>query len=151
MTLVYRITDVRYADDPLSGVGASLTGGRWNSLGTRMGYTSASRALAMMELLVHVGRDNVPANRVLVTIDIPVEHIERLVDLPEGWGGLPYSEKVQDAGDRWIRSKRSLALRVPSAIVPNEHNVLVNPLHPNLNRIAILGSEALDWDHRLFG
>ena len=147
---VFRIIDARFAADPLSGVGAALAGARWNSRGARMGYTSSSRALAMMELLVHVGRDNVPTNRRLLPIDIPDQAIVDLAPLPAGWDALPYRTGVQAVGNAWIAACSSLALRVPSAIVPDEFNVLVNPSHPDFGRIVVGEGVALVWDQRLF-
>ena len=148
---VFRITDARFVADPLSGLGAALAGARWNSKGTRMGYTSSSRSLAMMELLVHVGRENVPATKVLLSIEIPEKVIIDLAPLPTGWEGLPYRASVQAVGDAWISARSSLALRVPSAIIPDEFNVLVNPSHPDFGKIVIGKSTSLVWDQRLFG
>lgn len=148
---IFRITDVRFIADPLSGLGAALAGARWNSKGTRMGYTSSSRALAMMELLVHVGRDNVPNTKLLLPIDIPDRVIVDLAPLPIGWDALPYRSNVQAVGDAWIATRSSLALRVPSAIIPDEFNVLVNPAHPDFSRIVIGDGAPLAWDKRLFG
>lgn len=148
---VFRITDARFIADPLSGLGAALAGARWNSKGTRMGYTSSSRALAMMELLVHVGRDNVPATKVLLTIEIPDKAVVDLMPLPSGWDALPYRSSVQAVGDAWIASGSSLALRVPSVIIPDEFNVLINPGHADFRKITIGESAPLAWDKRLFG
>ena len=111
----------------------------------------AGRALAMMELLVHVGRDNVPASSMLLSIDIPDGQIAVPDRLPAQWDGLPYRASVQKTGDRWVAKGSSLALRVPSAVVPGEFNVLVNPLHADFGSIAITGQEPLEWDTRLFG
>lgn len=148
---VFRITAARFAADPLSGMGAAGAGARWNSKGTRVAYTASSRALAMMELLVHVGRDNVPASSMLLSIDIPDGQIAVPDRLPAQWDGLPYRASVQKTGDRWVAKGSSLALRVPSAVVPGEFNVLVNPLHADFGSIAITGQEPLEWDTRLFG
>lgn len=116
-----------------------------------MAYTASSKALAMMELLVHVGRDNVPASSVMLSIDIPDAHIAMLGRLPAQWNELPYRASVQKVGDRWAAKGASLALRVPSAVVPGEFNVLVNPLHADFRSITIVGQEPLEWDARLFG
>lgn len=147
---VYRITARQHAHDPLSGQGAAISGARWNSVGTRMGYTAGSPPLAILELLVHLPRDCVPPDRVMLTIEVPDTDIVALTDLPEGCDRLPYSTKVQKAGDAWVRSASSLALRVPSAIVPRESNILVNPLHPRMSALRVLESGPLVWDARLF-
>jgi len=148
---VYRITSLSYADDPLSGIGAAITGARWNNKGVRMAYTAASRSLAILELLVHVGRQSVPLDRVMVPIDIPDDATEAIASLPSGWNALPYNAEVQAAGDRFVRDGRSLALRIPSAIVPEEFNVLVNPLHARRADVVVHPPGDLVWDVRLFG
>jgi RES domain-containing protein len=149
---VYRITTLALAHDCLAGIGAALYGGRWNSKGTRIGYTAASRSGAILEMLVHVGdRRTVPSNRVIVPIDVPDDAIDVLDTLPRGWDRLPYSTAVQRAGDTWARAGRALALRVPSAVVREESNVLINPLHARFVEIAIGKAEPLVLDERLFG
>ncbi len=149
---VYRITTQALAHDCLAGIGAALYGGRWNSKGTRIAYTAASRSGAILEMLVHVGdRRNVPADRVIVPVDVPEDTIGQLDTLPRGWDKLPYSSTVQRAGDNWIRGGRELALRVPSVLVREEWNVLINPLHARFGEIAIGKVEPLVLDGRLFG
>jgi RES domain-containing protein len=148
---VYRLTARAFAAAPLSGLGAAISGARWNSIGTRMGYTSTSRALAMLEILAHVRLTHMPTDRVFVPIDIPDDAVVDLVDYPEGWDRVPYSATVQAAGDAWIASGSSLALRVPSAIVPAEFNVLVNPAHARAAEILVHAAEAAVLDPRLLG
>ncbi|MGH8802772.1 MAG: RES family NAD+ phosphorylase [Casimicrobiaceae bacterium] len=147
---VFRITDRRYANHPLDGIGASLAGARWNSRGVRMGYAGGSRALVLLELLVHVSRGSVPASHVIVPIEIPGDAVATPEVLPAGWDRLPYDIRVQSFGDAWIRSGASLGLRVPSAIVKAEWNVLINPAHPRFVDIRIGAAESLVWDQRLF-
>ncbi|HET8897425.1 MAG TPA: RES family NAD+ phosphorylase [Rhodanobacteraceae bacterium] len=147
---VFRITARQYANDPLSGVGAALAGGRWNSKGTRVGYAAGSRSLALVEMLVHVDLHCVPHDRVMVSIELPDDGVATLSPLPPGWNRLPYDPRVQAVGDKWLREGHSLALRVPSAIVPAEWNVLVNPGHPRRTEIRIGATEALTLDARLF-
>jgi hypothetical protein len=106
----------------------------------------------MLELLVHVSdRRNVPSDRVIVPIEVPDDSIDTLESLPRGWDKLPYSPTVQRAGDDWARSARQLALRVPTAVVRDEWNVLVNPLHARFAEIVIGRAEPLVLDGRLFG
>ena len=149
---VYRITSAALAADCLSGIGAALYGGRWNSKGTRIAYSAWARSAAILELLVHVGdRRNVPTDRVVVSIDLPDDAVDTLDALPRGWNQLPYTPVVQRAGDAWVRDNRQLALRVPSAIVRQEWNVLINPLHPRIGEVAVGEAEPLVLDARLFG
>ncbi|MBC6943092.1 MAG: RES domain-containing protein [Xanthomonadales bacterium] len=147
---VYRITAAEHAAAPLSGHGAAISGGRWNSPGTRIGYTTAYRSSAILEMLVHVARDCVPRDRVMVPIDLPDDSIEPIATLPRGWNRLPYSAAVQRAGDAWASAGRSLCWRVPNAIVAGEWNVLVNPLHPRAREIRVRAAEPLVLDPRLF-
>lgn len=150
---LYRIAKAQFAATALSGLGAAMHGGRWNSPGTRLAYTGESRSLVMLELLVHIPRNAVPGDFRLLACEIPDTGIETLApaDYPEGWSRLPYHPAVRACGDDWARQGRSLALRVPSAIVRGEFNVLVNPAHADFARVALVGDEALSFDARLFG
>ena len=149
---VYRISGAAFAADCLSGIGAALYGGRWNSKGTRIAYSAWARSAAILEMLVHVGdRRNVPADRVMIPIDLPDDAVDALDAPPRGWDALPYSAAVQRAGDAWVRESRQLALRVPSALVRQEWNVLINPLHPRMGEVRVGAAEPLVLDARLFG
>lgn len=151
MMRAYRITSRLYASDPLSGVGAATYGARWNGKGVRVGYAASSRALAMIELMVHLASPrHPPRDRVLVPVEIPDDAIADLVEWPQGWNALPCRLEVQAVGNAWIRASSSLALRVPSALVHEEFNVLVNPAHPRFREITVLAAEAIAWDERLF-
>jgi len=152
MTLrVYRISQPAFVDGALSGQGAALHAGRWNSRGIRVAYAAPSVALAMLEMLVHVDKQDVPAGLRLLSFDIPADAVHALDALPDGWQRLPYSAPVQAAGDRWVRGAASLALRVPSAVARHEVNILLNPAHPRFGEIAPVANEPLALDERLFG
>lgn len=146
---VYRITDRSYAADPLNGIGAAQAGGRWNSRGIRVAYTGESRSLVLLEMLVHIDRNCVPPSHVLVPIDIPDAAIADLPLLPAGWDRHPYDPQVQSVGDQWIADGTSLALRVPSAVVRGEFNILVNPVHPTFAQVVVHPHEPLVVDARL--
>lgn len=148
---VYRITAHKYAKAPLSGQGAARAGGRWNPKGLPMGYTAGSRSLAILEMLVHLPRDTIPASMAMVPIQIADRDIMDVTDVPNGWDRPRYDAAVQNRGAAWARSGASLALRVPSAIVRAETNVLVNPAHPGFARIRIGPAEDLLLDPRFFG
>lgn len=147
---VYRITAPAYVARALSGEGAARFPGRWNSAGTRMAYTASSASLAILEMLVHVDRRAVPADRRLLTFELPDDAVVDIERRPRGWDKLPYSPEVRRAGDAWIRSGASLALRVPSAVVRGEHNVLINPAHARIGEVRLLANEPLALDTRLF-
>jgi len=148
---VYRITKRQYAEE-LSGSGARIHGGRWNHKGTSLIYTSENRALATVEYLVHVPLSIVPARLSLVTLQIPDEIIAReitTIDLPDDWRVYPPPLSLADIGTSWARTNESLLLRVPSAVVEHEFNILINPLHPSIKEVTILQLEDFIIDQRL--
>jgi RES domain-containing protein len=130
-----------YTADDLSGKGAEITGGRWNERGTPVIYTSSNRALAALETIVHLNAGGLPLNRYLVEIIVPddVWEMAQACDhttAPVGWDAEPASKTSSHYGMTWARSNASLLLRVPSVIVPEEQNVLINPRHPDLAKIT---------------
>jgi RES domain-containing protein len=149
--LVYRIAKRDVVAD-LSGTGARLFGGRWNHRGTAVVYTSETRSLAMVEYLVHLSLSNAPRGLMIATIEIPdsivPEDIPR-ASLPKGWRDYPPPRGVADLGTRWAKSKKSLFLRVPSAVVEQEYNILINPLQSEMQRVVLREVEAFEFDKRL--
>lgn len=147
---VYRISKPAYVVHALSGQGAGLSPGRWNSIGVRLAYAAGSVALSMLEMLVHVDKEDVPVGLRLLSYELPDDAVQELLHLPSGWSDLPYSGVVRATGDQWIASGASLALRVPSAVARHEFNLLINPAHPRLDEVALVADEALALDDRLF-
>ena len=142
-----------YAANDLSGTGAKLTGGRWNSTGTPMVYCSANIALATLETLGFIRTGSLPFNRYLVRIEVPDdlwEMREVLNPLPAGWDAVPSGLTSRKAGDDWVASKRTLLLAVPSVIVPDECNILINPSHPAVARINASTVRRWIYDPRFF-
>lgn len=138
---VVRVCRAKYPD--LDGKGAALSGGRWNSKRTHIVYTSSCGALSVLEYRVHTRVD--PGDLVIFTIEIP----DRLAIEKATW--MPDLDTARRFGDFWVRSNRSPILAVPSVVVPNQINYLLNPQHPALGRqIAIVGKHALALDLRLF-
>ena len=116
----------------LSGYGAYLYDGRWNLRGTAVLYTAESRSLAIMEVLVHLPSEELPADMYLLTLEVPDDASQTeltVVDMPRDWRrpGLPQPTAL--LGHAWLESGATLALRVPS-VVPQEHNLLLKPAHP---------------------
>jgi len=148
---VYRITKAKYSQD-LSGTGAKLYGGRWNSKGTAILYTAENKALAALKSLVHFDPVLVPKNLKIITIEIPKRAIKNLGQdkLPKGWKSNPVLLELSEIGKKWVESNSSLALKVPSVIIPGEYNVLVNPEHKLFSTIKILEQEDFSFDERLF-
>lgn len=149
---IYRISKPDYVDSALLGHGSALYPGRWNSKGVRLAYTAASVSLAMLEMLVHIDKEDVPADRLLLTFEIPNDGVRDLheADLPQGWDRLPYCDLVRLVGDEWIEEGDSLALRVPSVVARYDHNILVNPAHPRFHEVQLVTVEPLALDARLF-
>lgn len=150
--LAYRLVKERWAGSALDGSGAKAYGGRWNSPGTAILYASESIALAALELLVHLHRGQVLWCYRLFTLSIPDSSVRRLdaSDLPLDWRADPLPVSTARLGDGWAASGRSLALQVPSVIIPREHNLLVSPAHPDFAPIAEeAASESFGYDPRL--
>jgi len=148
---VYRITAPRHVSQALSGVGAANAGGRWNSRGTRLAYAASSISLATIEMLVHVDRRSAPPDRRLLSFDIPDALFGSPMSVSADWNQLPYSPRARAAGDAWIKSMANLEVRVPSAAVKYEYNVLINPEHTDFNQITLVFNEPLLLDSRFFG
>jgi RES domain-containing protein len=123
-----------YLADDMTGGGAKTSGGRWNRPGTPMLYTSGSIALSMLETFAHHNAAKLPLNRFLVRIDVP-DPVWAAADrslwgnLPVGWNAIPDSKTSHDIGEDWVADGKSALLMVPSVIVEEEANVLINPLH----------------------
>lgn len=151
---VFRIEREKFLDTTLEGTGASLSsGGRWNSLHTRMVYTAGSRALAILEIAVHLDlSEDLPDDRYMVEIFIPDDLKLQTLDardLPSGWDAKPPRQLTQLLGDKFVRESAAAVLRVPSAIVPEEYNYLINPLHPSADQVKVVGASPLVLDGRL--
>ena len=151
---VYRIEREKYLDTTLKGIGAALSEGfRWNSLGTSLVYTAATRALATLEVSVHLDlSEDLPEDRHYVEILIPdeIEILElRQVDLPKGWDLKPPILATQYIGDDFVKQNEAAVLRVPSSIVPPEYNYLINPNHPDAQRIVVQQTSPMRFDKRL--
>lgn len=150
---VYRVERKKNLGAPLSGIGASLTkGNRWNSLGTELMYTADSRALATLEVAVHLDlNEDLPTDRYYVEIEIPEDipilevHIK---DLPSDWNSKPPSITTQTIGDDFVREGEAAVLKVPSSIIPDEFNYLISPNHPDAKRIRVRNKIFMSFDER---
>lgn len=150
--IVYRLAREEYSKD-LSGIGAELTGGRWNYKGTRMIYTADSRALCTAEIAVHTPVGIIPKDYKLVTIEIPDDVDYKKINamsLPDNWKKFPHSHITQEIGDKFISENKDLCLKVPSAVVQGDFNILINPNHRDFKKIKIINIERFDFDERLF-
>lgn len=150
--LVYRIAKARYVDD-LTGTGAKRYGGRWNPKGLAVLYTSEHRSLAALEMLVHVSLQTVPDDLRLATIELPDDAVETLdpAIFAEITASVTPERGFREVGRDWLASVRSLALRVPSVLIPAEHNVLVSPEHPAFAAVRLTEVRPFALDARLLG
>lgn len=126
--------------------------GRWNSRGRRMVYTSQSRALAALETLVHLERPQLlETEYVIIPASVPDELVESVdpTTLSVGWNSLIDLRGTQKIGDAWLEGGRSVALRVPTALIPGEFNVLLSPDHPDWASVNVGEPELFSFDLRL--
>jgi len=149
--LLWRITRKPFLTQSLEGLGARKYGGRWNSKGFAVVYTSESLELAVLEALVHLDIDLLPKDVYQIGFELDDQFITRVpVPLPGGRDSPPpYSPSVQAIGDRWIRSGSSLGLRVPAWVLPSRSNVLLNPSHPEIRRLREVERGPLPWPSRV--
>lgn len=147
----WRIVQAHLADAAFSGEGARLYGGRWNRPGVAVVYTAGSRALALLELLAHVGAVRDLPAYVCIPVDFD-KSLARALDasrLPKQWRISPAPEATRELGSAWAERLESAVLRVPSVLVPDEHNYLLNPRHPDFRRVRIGIPAPFDVDPRL--
>ncbi len=150
--MVFRLSRGKYKYD-LSGKGAELAGGRWNSKGVPMVYTSESIALCTVEIAVHMPLGIVPADYHLIRIALPENVALKEVQektLPANWKSFPQGNATQDIGDAFILANEYLALKVPSATVQGTFNYLLNPQHQDFNQVTIAATVPFTFDERLF-
>lgn len=150
MTRLWRCVPRKYMDEAYQGLGGLHVDGRWHNAGRPIVYASTSPGTAVLEALVHGGDLlHLVTTHVLVGAHLPDKAIVDADDLPPEWNAVPFIEATQVLGDAWLQGGRSVALRVPSAVVPDD-NVLLNPLHEGFSRLEVDG-DAVEWDPRLVG
>ncbi|NKI27901.1 RES family NAD+ phosphorylase [Arenibacter sp. 6A1] len=150
---VFRIERKKYLETTLKGLGAARSNGfRWNSHNTFLVYTSESRALATLEVSVHLDlNEDLPTDRYYVEIDIPddIEILElKNKDLPENWYSNPPILETQFIGDDFVAGNEAAVLKVPSSIVMPEFNYLINPNHADSKKITVVSKKPLKFDQR---
>ncbi len=150
--IVYRLAKKRYKDD-ISGKGAELAGGRWNSIGKAILYKAENRALCTAELAVHTPLGIVHKDYFLISMDIPndMDILEiSTKELPKNWKTFPHSPMTQNWGDQFVERNEYLVMKVPSAVIQGEYNYLINPNHTDFKKVKIVGMEPFTFDKRLF-
>jgi RES domain-containing protein len=151
--LIWRICKQKRVADAFSGIGAEQHGGRWNDKGSRIVYTSTSLSLATLELFVHLQRNELPDDLYSVMATIPDAGSSEeltIANLPKNWRDYPAPASLRDIGSAWIREQRSLILIVPSAVNPEEKNILLNPLHAESGTISNIRSQPFHFDPRMW-
>ncbi len=151
MIKLFRIATSEHISD-ISGTGARIYGGRWNHKGYPVVYASGSRSLAALEFLVHVPMALAPENlsilEINITESVEIESVNES-QLPLNWRDYPAPEQLADIGTNWLKSKSSLLLEIPSAVVNKEVNILINPLHEDIKSVSLVTVEKFSFDPRL--
>ncbi len=150
--IAWRLVQPKLAHQAFLGEGARLFGGRWNYPGTPLVYLSENISLCMLEILVNLNSLSLLEPRyTLCKIQFTPSLIDTVPesDFPKNWRNAPGSERLKQIGANWIQKGKTPLLRVPSAVVPNESNVLFNPLHIRTKSVKILKNEIFQIDKRL--
>lgn len=152
----WRISKLKYADPPAAafdGEGAKRRGGRWSGPGRRVAYASSSLALASLEYFVNLDPADQPAGLVSIQLEIPDGvRVERLTaaELPPDWMSRPYPVALHAIGARWFDARASVCLAVPSVVIPQESNLLVNPTHPDFSKLIFQAPLTFQFDPRMW-
>ncbi len=147
---VYRISKDAYIRD-LTGIGAKSVGGRWNFKGIAVLYASSSISLSVLECLAHFPAAFAPKDMAIATISIPNTFITevKLNTLPENWREVPSPRVLKELAYEWIKSQESLVLKVPSIIVPQEFNYIINPFHQDFQKVILENVNPFSFDNRV--
>jgi len=148
---IFRLTKTNYIND-LSGEGARLYSGRWNRRGEALLYFSEHLSLCVLELLTRMDYEFLAADYSFLEAEVPSSLISTLRKpeiITEKWRNNPPISLTQDYGSIWIQKAKTLALKVPSAVLPNESNILINPNHKHFSKIKIMSKRILDIDPRI--
>lgn len=153
MITAFRVVKERHASDAFSGEGSRRFGGRWNHKGTAVVYFSDTLALAALEQFIHLGREGLHITFVYFVIDIPEQVPVKEIEfgaLPEDWRREPPPNSTKKLGTRWVKSKESVLLRVPSVILPIGFNYIADVTHPEFNDIKISEPQPFTFDSRMW-
>lgn len=150
--ILYRLCKKKYKND-LSGKGAELSGGRWNSKGVSVLYTCESKALCTAELAVRLPLGLIPDEYYILTIKVPDN--SKIVNcslksLPKDWKEFPHPNSTKNIGDDFIKKNKAFILKVPSAVIMGDFIYLINPFHKEFKNINIIKSELFEFDTSLF-
>lgn len=151
MITSWRIVKTRYAATAFDGSGARRFGGRWNSPGVSVVYTAETVALAILELLLHLGDGGILRSYSLFSVRFDEDLVTRIQpgDLPVDWRAYPAPQSIRVLGDSWVRKAPTPVMRVPGVIYDREYNYVLNPSHPSYSRVKTSGPQPLLMDPRL--
>lgn len=148
---IFRIAKTKYIDD-LSGEGARLYGGRWNKVGDAMLYFAQNISLSLLEIIVHVDYEELPLEYSFVEVEIPdssIKKIQSIDFIKPKWSTEAAVNQLQMLGSNWLKKNDGLAMKVPSAVLHHECNILINPSHKDFGKLKIIRTEKVDFDPRL--
>ena len=145
MTL-YRCSLGKWSKD-LSGQGAFLYGGRWNTKGHRMIYTSENNLLAALEVAIRIPLAKISSDYTMVSIQVSDDFDVYIPKLIRNWN--MNKKHTQSVGDNFLIENKFLLMKVPSALMSNTFNYLINPMHKDFNKTKIGRTQALVFDERL--
>ncbi|MDD1779664.1 RES family NAD+ phosphorylase [Enterovibrio sp. ZSDZ35] len=146
---VFRLSVKKFAD--LSGMGGMFASGRWHQKGQPILYTAGSRSLAALERFVHESPVQMPP-LVMMTIYIPDDIAIKRVsesELPNGWDAVPDADVSRQFGSMWLQEQQTPVIQLPSAIIASEYNFLINPIHPESQKVKVIDQRDFYYDGRL--
>jgi RES domain-containing protein len=151
----WRLVNKKYLSDAFTGEGARLGGGRWNHVGTPVVYVSETQSLAILELFVNFTKIDIKLSNSLFAIPVEIPDSVRTVevslkDLKPDWRSSPPPDSTRDVGTQWVRKGVSAILRVPSVIIPEEYNIVINPQHADFAKITIGDPKHIGLDKRMW-
>ena len=148
---VWRLTRPQYAATALSGEGSARYPGRWNVRGVRVAYASETLSLALLEVLAHAENLDMLNQYVALKVTLPSDSLTTLglTELPEDWQADPPPESTRALGHAWFSAHETLVLKVPSVLVPTEHNFVINPEHPDFAQVEVAAPVPLPFDARV--
>ena len=150
MITSWRVVRQDFVVRAFDGEGARVWGGRWNSAGCAVVYTSATTSLGLLEKLVHTDASLLPSYATIsVTFGADLVKMLEPGGLPASWRSFPAPHELQRVGDAWVDSMRSCILEIPSVVVPHESNFILNPNHPEFASLEIGVPMPLEVDPRL--
>ncbi len=149
----WRLVKSKFAAGAMSGEGAATFGGRWNGVGTKVVYASQSASLAMLEILVHLGDAAELRQYIMIPLTFSADLVRQFPgeQLPKGWDAPTPVPATQQLGDGFVAARESAILAVPSVVMPQEFNFVINPAHPDFSRITIGPTLKVPFDSRLRG